>query len=141
MSCKFKCSVCPRLVFSQSISFSGNTVIINLPEGNYNNNEKYCIVLTQPIPRTATISSNVVITIGTGTVQYPLTTRNCRQVTACGIRTRTRYSVCVVTNATGGTFRMLGEPCCAPDNRLTSINGTAPTTPTPTNVDIVKGGK
>lgn len=116
-------------------------MIINIPAGAYNNGEKYCIIVAQAIPNATTISSNVVITIGTGTVQYPLTTRNCRQVTACGIRTRTRYSVCVVTNATGGTFRMLGEPCCAPDNRLTSINGTAPTTPTPASADIVKGGK
>ena len=130
MSNKFNCSVCPRLVFSQSISFSDNTLIINLPEGSYNNNEMYCIVLTQKIPETTTISSGVVITIGTGTQQYPLTRTDCSQVTACGIRTRTKYSVCVSTNATGGVFKMLGKPHCYPRNNLPSINGTAPA-PTP----------
>ena len=141
MACKPNCQLCKRLIISNSVTFTNGNLIINIPAGAYNNGEKYCIIVAQAIPNATTISSNVVITIGTGTVQYPLTTRNCRQVTACGIRTRTRYSVCVVTNATGGTFRMLGEPCCAPDNRLTSINGTAPTTPTPASADIVKGGK
>lgn len=56
---------------------------------------------------------------------------NRAQVTACGIRTRTRYSVCVSTTATGGTFKMLGSPCCSPSNNLRSINGTTPT-PAPT---------
>lgn len=129
MSCKPVCHLCDRLVLSQSITFTDGNLVINLPAGSYNNCEKYCIVLAQSIPTTTTISAPVVITIGDGTETYPLTKRNCAQVTACGVRTRTRYSVCVVTNATGGTFRMLGKPCCAPNNSLTSINGTAPTAP------------
>lgn len=28
---------------------------------------------------------------------------------------------------TGGTFKMLGSPCCSPSNNLRSINGTTPT--------------
>lgn len=43
--------------------------------------------IAQAIPDAATINAPVVITIGTGTVQYPLTRRNCAQVTACGLRT------------------------------------------------------
>ena len=78
----------------------------------------------------ATINAPVYITIGTGTTLYPLTKRNCAQVTACGIRTRTRYSVCVVTTPTGGSFRMLGSPCCAPNNNLTSIDGGSTVVPT-----------
>lgn len=126
MACKPVCRLCNHLVLSQAVAFTDGTLIINLPAGAYNNCEKYCIVVAQPIPDTTTINANVVFTIGAGTVQYPLTTKNCRQVTACGIRTRTRYSTCVVTNATGGTFRMLGQPCCSPNNQLTSIDGTAP---------------
>ena len=133
MSCKSVCKLCPNLVLSQSVTFTGGNVEINLPAGSYNNGGKYCIVVAQAIPTTATIGAPVVITIGTGTETYPLTTRNCRPVTACGIRTRTRYSVCVVTSATGGSFRMLGQPCCSPGNDLTSIDGTAPAAPaTPT---------
>lgn len=126
MSCSGVCKLCPRLVISQSVTFTGGNLIVNIPTGSYQNNCKYCIVVAQAIPSTATINAPIVITIGTGTVQYPLTDRCCRQVTVCGIRTRTRYSVCVNTTSTGGTFKMLGNPCCAPNNQLTSINGTAP---------------
>ena len=129
MSCKPVCQLCNHLVISQAVTVSNGDVLINLPAGTYNNGEKYCIVVAQSIPTTATIASPVYITIGTGTEQYPLTTRNCAQVTACGIRTRTRYAVCVSTNATGGSFKMLGRPCCSPSNNLPGINGTAPTTP------------
>ena len=129
MSCKPVCRLCDKLVLSQSVTFTGGNLVINLPAGSYNNCEKYCIVVAQSIPTTTTISAPVVITIGDGTETYPLTKRNCAQVTACGIRTRTRYSVCVVTNATGGSFRMLGQPSCSPSNNLTSIDGTAPAAP------------
>ena len=129
MSCKPVCQLCNHLVISQAVTVSNGDVLINLPAGTYNNGEKYCIVVAQSIPTTATIASPVYITIGTGTEQYPLTTRNCAQVTACGIRTRTRYAVCVSTTATGGNFKLLGRPCCAPSNNLSGINGTAPTAP------------
>lgn len=100
MSCKNVCKLCDRLVISQAVTFTGGTLIINLPAGSYSNCEKYCIVVAQSIPATTTINAPVVITIGTGTQQYPLTKRNCAQVTACGIRTRTKYSTCVVTTPT-----------------------------------------
>ena len=129
MSCKTSCKLCPRLIISSSVNSTDGNLIINLPAGNYNDCEKYCIVIAQSVPSTTTIAAPVVVTVGEGTQQYPLTKCNCAPVTACSIRTRTRYSVCVNTTATGGTFRLLGNPCCAPNNRLTSINGTAPTTP------------
>ena len=129
MSCKPICQLCDKIRISQAVNFTDGNLIINLPAGSYNNREKYCIVIAQSIPSTTTITAPVVVTVGDGTQQYPLTNCNCSPVTACSIRTRTRYSVCVNTTATGGIFRLLGKPCCAPNNRLTSINGTAPTTP------------
>ena len=129
MSCKPICSLCRRLRISQNVTFSNGTLIINLPAGSYNDGEKICIIVAQTIPATTTINAPVVITVGEGTQQYPLTKCNCAPVTACSLRTRTRYSVCVSTTATGGTFKLIGKPCCAPNNRLTSINGTAPETP------------
>lgn len=130
MSCKNICKLCDRFVISQSITFTGGNLVINLPAGSYNNNCKYCIVLAQTIPTTTTIGAPVIITIGTGTQQYQLVNNCCRPITACGVRTRTRYSVIVETTATGGVFKMLGNPCCQPNNNLRSINGTAPATPT-----------
>lgn len=124
--CGYVQKLCNRLVFTRSVTFDGTSVVLNLPAGSYNNGEQYCIVVAQAIPLTATIGAPVVVTIGDGTVQYPLTNRCCAQVTACGIRSRTRYTVCVTTTATGGSFKMLGRPACSPDNRLTAIDGTAP---------------
>ena len=85
-------------------------------------------VVAQAIPSTVTINAPVVVTIGTGTVLYPLDKCDCTQATACAIRSRTRYAVVVNTTATGGTFKLLGKICCAPNNALTSIDGTAPVT-------------
>ena len=90
MSCKPVCKLCPNLVISQAVTFTGGNLEINLPAGSYNDCEKYCIVVAQAIPDTTTINAPVYITIGTGTTLYPLTKRNCAQVTAAGIRTRTR---------------------------------------------------
>lgn len=133
MSCKPVCKLCPRLVFSTAINFDGTDVIVALPAGEYRAGEKYCIVLAQSLPASATINAPVVFSIGTGTERYPLTNRCCAPVTVCGIRPRTRYSTVVSTSATGGTFRLLGNACPCPTNNLTSINGTAPAAPaTPT---------
>ena len=129
MACKPVCRLCDRLVISQSVTFTGGNLVINLPAGSYNNREKYCIVVAQTIPDTATINAPVFITIGTGTELYPLTNRCCAQVTACGIRTRTRYSTVVSTSATSGTFRLLGSACPGPTNNLASITGPAPAAP------------
>lgn len=143
MSCKNVCKLCDNFVISQSVSFTDGNLIINLPSGTYANNRKVCIVVAQTIPSTTTINAPVYVTIGTGTQLYPLVKSNCKQVNACGIRTRTRYSTCVETTPTGGLFRMLGQPCCSPNNNLTSINGTAPVTTTSetVNTQSVKGGK
>lgn len=126
MPCKTTCGLCDHLIISSAVTFDGTSLIINLPAGAYNDGEKYCIVVAQTIPATTTINAPVVITIGTGTVQYPLTDRCCAQVTACAIRTRTKYSTRVATDATGGTFKALGRLACAPTNALTAIDGTAP---------------
>lgn len=122
------CQLCNRLVISQDVIFSGGTLNINIPAGSYADGEKYCIVIAQAIPAATTITAPVVITIGDGTAQYPLTDRSCAQVVAAALRTRTRYATVVSTNASGGVFKMLGRGCCAPDNALPTIDGTAPTT-------------
>lgn len=129
MACKPTCRLCDKLIISQSVTFTGGNLVINLPAGSYRNGYKYCIVIAQAIPATATINAPVVITIGTGTELYPLTNRCCAQLTACAIRTRTRYSTVVSTNSTGGSFKLLGNACPCPNNNLTAIDGTAPAAP------------
>ena len=133
MACKNTCRLCKNLILSTAVNFdtTNNALLINLPAGTSNNCCKYCIVVAQAIPESTTISALVYITIGTGTERYPLLKQNCAQLTACGIRTRTKYSTCVSTNTVGGTFKLLGNACCEPDNNLTGIDGTDSTTPAP----------
>lgn len=125
MSCNTSCRLCPRLVLSQGVTYASGVLTVNLPAGSYSNNERYCVVIAQAIPDDAIIGAPVVITIGTGTVNYPLLRCNGAQAVAANLRTRTRYPVRVVTSATGGAFRLLGRMSCAPDNSLAAINGSA----------------
>lgn len=127
MACKNVCKLCDKLVISQAVTYASGVLTINIPAGAYQDDCKYCIVIAQNIPDDTIINAPVVLTIGTGTVTYPLTRCDCSQVTACGLRTRTKYAVRVSTNPTGGAFRLLGRTCCTPDNSLRSIDGTAPT--------------
>lgn len=126
MACKNVCRICDRLVISQAVTFADGTLTVNIPAGSYGDGCKYCIVIAQTIPAETTITAPVVITIGDGTVEYPLVGCDCAQVTACALRTRTRYAVRVATSATGGTFKMLGRGCCAPSYALAAIDGTDP---------------
>ena len=128
MSCKNVCKLCDKLIISTAVTFTAGTgLIITIPAGSYSDNCKYCIVVAQNIPATTTINAPVFIQIGAGTQLYPVNKCDCTQLAACGIRTRTRYSMCVETTPTSGTFKLLGKSCCQPNNNLRSINGTAPT--------------
>lgn len=132
MACSNACKLCKKLVISTAVTFTEGNLVITLPAGAYNANEKYCIVVAQSIPAITTINAPVYIQIGTGTILYPLQKCNCAQATACGVRTRTKYSIIVSTTPTGGAFKLLDKLYCAPNNNLSSINGTTPTTPTTT---------
>lgn len=126
MSCKNSCKLCDKLVISQSVSFMTingvNTVVIDLPQRAYNDGCKYCIIIAQTIPATATIGSPVAFSIGGNTTTvYPFVKCDCSQITVCGIRTRTRYATVVSTSATSGVFKSLGGISCYPTNTLESL--------------------
>ena len=126
MSCKNSCKLCDKLIISQSVSIvtidGVDTVVIDLPARAYNDGCKYCIIIAQTIPTTATIGSPVAFSIGGDTTTvYPFVKCDCSQVTVCGIRTRTRYATIVSTNAIGGVFKSLGGLSCYPTNNLTSL--------------------
>lgn len=125
-NCKAVCKLCDRLIISQAVTFATDTLTINIPAGSYQDGCKYCIVVAQAIPAATTINAPVVITIGDGTVEYPLNDRCCAQLTAAALRTRTRYATRVNTTPTGGSFNLIGKACCTPDNSLAAIDGTAP---------------
>ena len=126
MACKPSCKLCKNLVITQSatiVAVNGvDTLVIDLPARAYNDGCKYCIVIAQTIPTTATIAMPVAFSIGGDTTTvYPFTRCDCSQVTACAIRTRTRYSTIVSTNAVGGVFKSLGGLSCCPTNNLESL--------------------
>lgn len=124
--CKNDCKICPNIIISDSVTVvtvnGVDTLLIDIPTGCYLNCCKYCIVVAQTIPTTATINMPVAISIGgVTTTVYPLVNNCCAQVTACGIRTRTKYPVIVSTNATGGVFKVQRSLPCYPVNALQSL--------------------
>lgn len=126
MACKTSCKLCKNLVISQSVTVvtvdGTDTLVIDLPARTYNDNCKVCVVIAQTIPATATITTPVAFSIGGDTTTvYPFVRCDCSQVTACAIRTRTRYSTRVSTNAIGGVFKSLGGLSCCPNNNLESL--------------------
>lgn len=127
MGCSNVCRLCKNLIISADVTFTTPNLIINIPAGSYGNCDKYCIVIAQAIPAATTITAPVFITIGDGTVLYPLNRCDGTQVTATELRTRTRYATRVVTNSTTGAFRLLGRLFGARDTNLMAIDGTAPT--------------
>ena len=139
MACKPSCKLCKNLIISQSVTIVAvdgvDTLVIDLPARAYNDCCKYCIVIAQTIPTTATISTPVAFSIGGDTTTvYPFVRCDCSQVTACAIRTRTRYSTKVSTNAIGGVFKSLGGLCACPTNNLESLPVPATTAPAVANV-------
>lgn len=125
--CGYIKRLCPRLVFSDAVTFTAPNLIIDLPAGAYNNCQRYCVVVTQAIPAATTREAPVFFTIGGGTELYPFVSCDGTQLTERSIDTRTRYSVVVNTTATGGSFKLLGKACVLqPNSDLTSIDGTAP---------------
>ena len=127
-NCKNICRLCDKLILSTAITYNAPNLQISIPEGSYYDGEKYCIVVAQAIPAETPIDAPVVISIVNGTEVYPLTTCDCRNVTARAIRSRTKYSTVVKTDSTGGVFRLLGNLCkCVLENGRDFINGNTPT--------------
>lgn len=128
MECIRNCKLCNNLILSTAINYDAatDTVIVGLPANTFGNCQKYCIVLAQAIPETATINSQVVFTVGTNTTQYPFLNKNCMPVYVTQIRTRRIYPVKVSTTINEGAFKYIGNcplPCV---NR--AVSDSLPTT-------------
>ena len=126
-----ECRLCPNMIFSTAVTVvtidGTDTLVIDVPAGIYRDKCKYCLAIIQTIPTTATINMPVAISIGGDTTTvYPIVNCDCSQVTACGIRTRTKYALCLSTSATSAVFRTLRKLSCYPQETLAVIP--APTT-------------
>ena len=118
--------LCRNVIISDSVTVVAidgtDTLVIDIPAGSYVDGCRYEIVVAQTIPDTATINMLVAVSIGGDTTTvYPLVKCDCSQITACAIRSRTKYPVLVSTNAVGGVFKVLRKLPCYPNNRLESL--------------------
>lgn len=115
MSCKlynnngYGCGGCIHFVKTNSVTLQDNILTLNIPQESYSNKEKVCICIAQTIP-SVTSSDTVVITIGTGTTQYPLRTRCGNNVHADQLRSRKVYHTNVATDV--GVFTVSEYELC-----------------------------
>lgn len=124
MACENVCKLCNKLIISDAVTYTAatNSLTIDIPADTYYRGQKYCLVVAQAIPDTTTITALVYISIGGDTTTlYPLVRCNCTQVTACSMRTRTKYSTVVVTDSATGSFKLLGDVPCSPNSALASL--------------------
>ena len=126
--CIRQCSLCNKLILSQTITFDGTNLVVNLPANSYGNCQKYCIVFAQTIPETTTINAPVVFTIGDdATTTYPFVNCDCNPIYASQVRTRRVYSTRVNTAIDTGVFKYIGK-CKLPSN-ATTLAQSIPTEP------------
>lgn len=123
-NCVNNCRLCDRFILSTAVNFDAttNTLIVDLPEGTYGNNQKYCIVIAQTIPSATVINAPVVFTIGGGTAQYSFVNCDCTPIYASQVRTRRLYSTKVNTAVETGVFKYVGN-CPLPSNATTVTTG------------------
>ena len=110
-NCNGNCNkLCPRFIPTVSITVvtvdGTDTLVLDIPAGTYLNDERYCIIIVQTIPDTATVNMPVAISIGGDTTTvYPLIChKTCLQATASQVKTRTKYCTKVRTDNTSGVF-------------------------------------
>ena len=131
MECVKNCKLCPKFILSQSVTFTGGNLVVNLPANSYGNCKDYCIVLAQSLPDETTINAPVVFTIGGGTTTYPFVNCDCTPILASQVRTRRLYKVRINTAVNTGVFKYIGD-CPLPSNSTTLINSLPAETTTTT---------
>ena len=105
MACKPVQKLCPNPRISQGRDLRKRRADSELfRRGDYQNGCVYGIVIAQNIPSTTIIGAPVVITIGDGTVTYPLLKCNGAQATVFNLDTSHKYLCRVVTSSSGGSF-------------------------------------
>lgn len=134
-NCIKNCRLCRNIVISTAVTVvtidGTDTLVIDIPSGFYPDNRRVCLVVAQTIPTAATISMPVAISIGGDTTTvYPVVNCDCSQVTACAIRTRTKYGLIISTSATSAVFKSIKALACYPTDTLAVIPAPTATTAT-----------
>ena len=116
----------PRSVTAETITFADGTLTINVPQRTFYAGCVYFLRLVDPIPAATTVNAPIVITIGDGTVEYPLVGFRGAQLTAEYLRSGYSYPITLINSGANGAFKLLAPVCY---NRLAgafSVDGTAP---------------
>ena len=116
----------PRSVTAEALTFAAGTLTINIEQRSYNSGCPYFLRILEPIPATATVGAPVVVTIGTGTVEYPLLDCAGVQITAERLRSGYSYPVVVVDGGTSGAFKVIAPLIYSKYQAAFSIDGTEP---------------
>jgi hypothetical protein len=143
-NCIKNCRLCRNIVISTAVTVvtidGVDTLVIYIPAGFYPDCRRVCLVVAQTIPATTTITAPVAISIGGDTTTvYPIVNCDCTQVTACAIRTRTKYGLLINTSATSAVFKSLKPLPCYPQTTLEAIP--APATAAATVLSVRSASK
>lgn len=135
-NCIKDCRLCRNIVISTAVTVVAidgvDTLVIDIPAGFYPDCGRVCLVVAQTIPTTTPITAPVAISIGGDTTTvYPIVNCDCSQVTACAIRTRTKYGLRINTSATSAVFKTLRPLTCYPQETLAVIPAPADAAPAP----------
>jgi hypothetical protein len=130
-NCVRNCRLCRSIVISTAVTLvtidGVDTLVIDIPVGCYCDNARVCLIVAQTIPATTPITAPVAISIGGDTTTvFPILTCDCTQVTACAIRTRTKYGLRINTSATSAVFKTLKPLACYPQATLEAIPTPSP---------------
>lgn len=119
------CILCKRFVGTVAVTATADSLVLNIPQANYDDCDELCVAVLQAIPATVTRGLPVVITIGTNTTEYPLVRCNGTPVTQEYIGQNNVYHLQVRTTATSAIFRTLCKLCTVSTN-IPSIPVAAP---------------
>lgn len=103
-----------KTILTISVSIQGNNLVLNIPDGSYQNCRNYIIRIAQNIPATATNLMGVAIQIGNNATLYPVVRQCGHNLYANQVRTRRNYRMLVAADTqrfviTGGFI--CGENC------------------------------
>lgn len=116
----------PRSVTAAEITFADDTLTINVPQRSFNSGWPYFLRIEDPIPAETTIGAVVVITIGEGTVEYPLVDCMGAPVTAERLRNGYIYPIKLIGTPTDGAFRIIAPLRYWGGTDPFSVDGTDP---------------